>query len=303
MKTQKKIYSDGFLLVDKPKETSSHYALKNIKKLCHGKIGHSGTLDPFATGMLAVSIGQASKFMAYQIQADKTYQAVLQLGRKTDTQDLTGKIIEEKCVPQLKTQNIKEIIESNFIGEIQQTPPKYSALKFKGKAYYHYARQGVEIPLPTRQVQIRHYTNINYMADQSQIAFTVTCGSGTYIRALGEDIAEKLGTCGHLISLRRTSISPWEGKPMFNPESFDENNLIDRVQPIDDVLKHLPEIQLPLKTIEKLMHGQWIPSNIMNPDGHGLMRLYDDQNQTFYGVINIEQPFIKPKKLIHDLPR
>ena len=297
-----KMHSNGFLLIDKPRKISSHYALKNIKRLCHGKIGHSGTLDPFATGMLAVSIGQASKFMAYQIQADKTYQAILQLGRKTDTQDLTGEIIEEKSVPQLITQNIQEIIESQFIGEIQQTPPKYSALKFKGKAYYHYARQGVEIPLPTRQVQIRHYTNIDYVADQSQIHFTVTCGSGTYIRALGEDIAQKLGTCGHLISLRRTSISPWEGQPMYSPESFDENNLLDRVQPIDKVLKHLPKIQLPSKTIEKLMQGQWTPCNIMNKDEHSLMRLYDNHSQTFYGIVNIEPPFIKPKKLIHDLP-
>ncbi|MEC8064255.1 MAG: tRNA pseudouridine(55) synthase TruB [Pseudomonadota bacterium] len=296
MTSIKKYVGDGFVLVDKPINLSSHQAIKAIKKLCTGKIGHSGTLDPFATGMLVVSVGQASKFMQYQIIKDKTYSASLQLGIQTDTQDCTGKIIKQAPIPKIENATIHNTLLTYFTGEIEQVASKFSALKHKGKPSYKYARAGIDIPEKKRKITIHGYDKVAYDPKLGIISFQVTCSSGTYIRALGEDIAKKLGSYGHITQLRRLSVHPWQPESMHLPSKFQENTIQNFIQPIDMTLLHLPRLELSTKEIEKLKMGQWINAANDSID-NSLYRTYDTK-QKFCGLVRCKMPYHKPQKML-----
>lgn len=185
---------NGILIVDKEIGKTSFDVIRDVRKKHNmKKVGHTGTLDPLATGVLPILLGDATKLSDYLMDHDKEYIAVLKLGQKTDTADSEGKVIEEKIVPNINIKNVEEVM-STFIGEIQQIPPMYSAIKVNGKKLYDLARQGKEIERKSRTVKIYSINNIKLDEENDEIEFIVNCSKGTYIRTLCEDIAEKLNT-------------------------------------------------------------------------------------------------------------
>lgn len=208
-KQTEKIKVSGVILVDKPKGMTSQQVVSKVKYLfkspCHDskKAGHTGTLDPMATGLLPICMGEATKFSHYQLDADKSYQATILLGQQTDTGDADGQVIIQAPIPKFDDTLLAQVAEQ-FSGAQQQIPPMYSALKKDGKKLYEYARAGIEIERPPRNIVIKA---IDIKAiDSEQIQLTVTCTKGTYVRVLGEDIAKAMGTVGHLTALRRTQV-------------------------------------------------------------------------------------------------
>ena len=181
---------DGILIINKPKGCTSHDIVYKIKKICNEKVGHTGTLDPMAEGVLPLLIGKGTLCSKYLINHDKIYKVNLQLGKRTDTADSEGKIIEQKEVNDsiLQKENVKKVLKS-FLGEQQQTPPMYSAIKINGKKLYEYARKGQTIEIPPRKIKIYNIELNSINKQEKQIEFKVSCSKGTYIRSLCEDIA------------------------------------------------------------------------------------------------------------------
>ena len=202
---------NGILNIDKPAGITSFGVVKKIRHLTGvKKVGHSGTLDPFATGVLLVFIGrEATKHISKFIGLEKEYYAKIKLGKKTDTADLTGKVIEEKFIPELSISQIESVFQ-NFIGRIQQIPPMYSAVKKNGVRLYKLARKGETIEREPRAVEIKELRLQKY--EKPFLEFSAIVSKGTYIRTLAEDIAEKLGTVGHLVKLRRMRIGDFHIK-------------------------------------------------------------------------------------------
>ena len=198
---------NGIIIINKPKECTSHDIVYKIKKLFNEKVGHTGTLDPNATGVLPLLIGKATQISKYLINHDKTYQVIMQLGKKTETADSEGKVIEEKEVPQeiLENSKIEKALES-FLGKQEQIPPMYSAIKINGKKLYEDARKGQEVEIKPRAVEIYNIEITNIQKEKKQIEFKVSCSKGTYIRTLCEDIAEKMRTVGYMKELKRTKV-------------------------------------------------------------------------------------------------
>jgi len=202
------IVEGGYIAnINKPRNWTSFDVVKKIRKLTQiKKVGHAGTLDPFATGVLLILLGKATKQMNQFLQLPKKYCASLQLGFRTDTLDVTGKIVEEKPVPSLDEFNVRNVLET-FRGKIRQRIPEFSAAKTNGQRFYDLARQGKKIPLRFKTVEIFDIDLLNF--DSNIAEFEVLCSSGTYIRVLGSDIAEKLGTVGYLKDLTRTAIGEY----------------------------------------------------------------------------------------------
>lgn len=195
---------DGFLLIDKDEKMTSFDVIRILKRKLHTpSIGHAGTLDPFATGLLIVGVNKATKLLSFVESEVKEYIGVLRFGIDTDTLDLDGKVIMEKDYSDLSITDIKNAMKT-FLGKISQIPPMYSALKVDGKRLYELARNGIEIERKAREVMIEEFTYLDYQ--NGLLTFKVRCSKGTYVRTLANDLAHKLGTCGHLISLRRTRI-------------------------------------------------------------------------------------------------
>jgi tRNA pseudouridine55 synthase len=200
---------DGVVLIDKPEQWSSNQALQRVKRVLDAqKAGHTGTLDPFATGLLICCLGKATKLAGRMLDADKQYVATLKFGQETDSGDLTGEVVAD-LGPQF-TMPARDEIETTlkqFLGTITQVPPMTSALKHKGKPMYHYARQGIEIERPAREVTIHDIELIQCQGDTATVS--VDCSKGTYIRTLAQDIGRVLGVHAHLIALQRTRIGPF----------------------------------------------------------------------------------------------
>jgi len=204
-----KIKVSGVILVDKPKGMTSQQVVSKVKYLFKSpnhdskKAGHTGTLDPMATGLLPICMGEATKFSHYQLDADKSYQATILLGSQTDTGDADGQVVAQAPIPKFNDKLLNTIAQQ-FLGAQQQIPPMYSALKKDGKKLYEYARAGIEVERPPRDIVIKAIDISSIDAEQIQV--TVTCTKGTYVRVLGEDIAKAMGTLGHLTALRRTQV-------------------------------------------------------------------------------------------------
>lgn len=202
---------DGIIIINKSQNCTSHDVVYQVKKIFGKKVGHTGTLDPMATGVLPILIGEGTKLSKYLIDHDKTYIVKLQLGQKTDTADSEGQVIEEKEVLEehLSKIKIEEILKS-FIGKQEQIPPMYSAIKVNGKKLYEYARKGQRVEIEPRKIEIYDIELLNIDINQKQIEFKVDCSKGTYIRSLCEDIAEKLGTVGYMSGLQRTRVGEFK---------------------------------------------------------------------------------------------
>ena len=252
----------GVLLLDKPNGISSYAALTQAKRLFMSpkfdskKAGHTGTLDPMATGILPICFGDATKFSSFGLDADKGYTAIIKLGEKTDTGDKEGQIIAQKDVPVFEQSELDKLAVS-LMGEQMQTPPMYSALKKDGKKLYEYARDGIEIERQPRPIVIHHLA-LNKLSND-EIALDVICSKGTYVRVLGETVAERLGTVGHLTALHRTSTGGFDVAGAISLDDLADLSLderLGRLLPTDVMLGHLPMLRLTMDETARIKMGQ-----------------------------------------------
>lgn len=203
----------------KPKDFSSFDIVKKVKYITKEKVGHSGTLDPFADGVLVLGVGKSTKKLSDIIQFDKTYEGIIKLGEKTDSMDLTGNIVDTKEVPKISSKSLKEC-SNKFTGDLLQRTPMYSARKINGVRLYKLARKNIEIKTNPKLITVKSL-NIDII-DKNTLKITVECSSGTYIRVLAEDIADFFGTVGHLISLTRLSVGEYSLNESLTIESFED---------------------------------------------------------------------------------
>lgn len=288
----------GVLLLDKPIGFSSNQVLQKVKWLFQAaKAGHTGTLDPLATGVLPICLGEATKFAQYLTDANKTYVATLKLGVTTTTGDAEGDVLETNPVHIIKQQF--DTACHAFVGDIQQTPPMYSALKFEGKALYEYARAGIEVERASRLVTIHHIDVDDFAGDTARI--TVTCSKGTYIRTLAEDIGNALGCGAHLIGLRRTATAGYHIEQAVTIAQLEEAATMENrdymLLPVDTATSHLAKVELSQEAAYYLMQGQAVWRSGAIPNGE--LRLYNEQAQFLgLGVLQSDGK-IAPKRLVH----
>jgi len=284
------------LLLDKPPGLSSNQALQQIKRLYSAaKAGHTGSLDPLATGLLPICFGEATKFSHFLLDADKSYRALIKLGSTTATGDAEGIVLGTATVKVTPTA-LNAVIEQ-FTGVIQQVPPMYSALKHQGKALYEYARQGVEIERAARTVTIHHI--ILNAFEQNTLDITVGCSKGTYIRTLAEDIGQVLGCGAHLAGLRRLSTAHFELADAYTVEQLEAMSLQARDACLlapDIAIQNLPAMTLDANSVYYLTRGQQVWQTGMK--FQGLLRLYDFEGN-FLGLGEAtDDGKIAPKRLI-----
>ncbi len=258
---------DGVLLFDKPLEISSNDALQKVRRLFQAeKAGHTGTLDPLATGLLPICFGEATKFSNALLDADKTYRALLRLGQTTSTGDAEGEITAEHPVEAGQAE-VDAVLEK-FRGEIQQLPPMHSALKHQGKPLYEYIRRGETIERELRNVVIHELTLNSFSGNEMDI--TVRCSKGTYIRTLAEDIGAALGCGAHLIGLRRTAIAHFDLRDAYNWQQLEVMTEAERdacVLPPEALMPDIPRLQLDAVQIKRLAQGQRLGLDTGLPDG------------------------------------
>jgi len=284
------------LLLDKPLGFSSNQALQKVKWLFQAaKAGHTGTLDPLATGLLPLCFGEATKFAHYLTDADKTYIATIKLGITTNTGDAEGEVLATHSVNVSPAQFAQACAQ--FVGEISQIPPMYSALKHEGKALYEYARAGVEIERASRLITIHSIQVNSFEYDVANIS--VSCSKGTYIRTLAEDIGAVLGCGAHLIGLRRTKTANYSIDQAVTLTQFEAMTLEQRqaaLMPMDSAVLHLPAIILDADSTHYLRQGQAVWQSGIS--AKGLLRLYNEQ-QEFLGLGEQDSDGkIAPKRLI-----
>ena len=289
---------DGVFLLNKPLGFSSNQALKKIQWLFNAKkAGHTGTLDPMASGLLPICIGEATKFSHRLLEANKTYIATIQLGVTTTTGDQEGEVVNQKDVV-LKPNQLEETLQK-FTGDITQIPPMFSALKFEGKPLYEYARQGIEIERKSRQVTI--YDITLKKIEESIVILEVSCSKGTYIRTLAEDIGHALGCGAYLKGLERTQTGNFQLSDALTIEAIEAMSMAFREKtllPVDALLEGLSSIKLTLTETEAIKKGQAIDFNGKNDNE---LRLYGISGQ-FLGVGQPDlQGRLFPKRLIANI--
>lgn len=284
---------DGVLIINKPKGFTSHDVVNILRKALNTKkIGHTGTLDPNATGVLPILIGKATKISKYLIEHNKTYIATISLGEKTDTGDGQGNIIEKD----LNFQNIscKQIgdVLKTFIGKQKQIPPIYSAIKINGKKAYEYARKGQTVELEPRDIEIYRIDLIKI--ENNEITFEVSCSKGTYIRTLCEDIAKKLGTIGYMKELTRTSVNEFKLENAVTIDEVKENSLIvnEKVINIETIFKDKPELKLNDRKKELFLNGVRLTFEKPND----IYRIYN--NNEFIGLGTVQDNLLKRDVII-----
>ena len=303
-RSQKGRSINGLLLLDKPIGITSNRALQEVKRLINArKAGHTGSLDPLATGMLPLCFGDATKFSQFLLDADKCYETTAKLGVITDSGDAEGTVIEQREVGVISAEEIEAVLEK-FRGKILQIPSMFSALKQKGRPLYELARQGIEVPREPRPITI--YTLELKAFATDELSLFVRASKGTYIRSLVEDIGLALGCGAHVTALRRTSVSHFTAEKMIELEAlkslFEENSeeaLQQLLQPVDSLLHSLPTIQLNEKASFYLQRGQKVHvEGALSGAKVGEVRLYDD-HQHFIGVgVLQEDEVVRAKRLI-----
>lgn len=283
---------DGIIIINKGKNYTSNDVVSIVKKITKSKVGHTGTLDPNATGVLPLLIGNATKVSKYLINHDKEYEVVLQLGIRTETADVEGKVIEQKEVTaeMLNKDNIEEKLQQ-FIGKQEQIPPIYSAIKVNGKKLYEYARKGQEVELKPRQIEIYSIQLLSINEKEKQISFKVKCSKGTYIRSLCEDISKKLGTVGYMKELNRLQVGEFYIKDAVTisemKKKIEAGNL-ESIITIEEIFKNNPQIQLEQEQIEPYINGVKINTKKTN----GVYRIYKPDG-TFIGLGIVENSKLK----------
>lgn len=277
----------GIVLINKPANCTSHDIVYKIRKITNEKVGHTGTLDPMAKGVLPILIGKATKCSAYLINHNKTYKVELQLGIQTDTADSEGKIVRKEEVQEklLNKQHVINTLEM-MLGKQDQTPPIYSAIKIEGKKLYEYARKGQKIEIPPRKIEIYSIELNNIDEIKKSIEFTVSCSKGTYIRSLCEDIAKKLGTVGFMSDLTRLKVGEFSIQKSIslekilnseNPKEELEKNIIT----IEELFDKKDSIELSSKELTLFINGVKLQKNKEDD----IYKIYNNTNFIGIGII------------------
>lgn len=288
---------DGVLLLDKPGGITSNLALQKARRLLNAaKAGHTGTLDPLATGLLPLAFGEATKFCADLLEADKEYEATLALGVRTSTADAEGEVVETRPVAVTRAQ--LEAVLARFTGAIEQTPPMHSALKRDGRPLYDYARRGIEIERAPRSVRIARLELLDF--DGAGARVLVACGKGTYVRALAEDIGGALGCGAHLAALRRTRVGRMTLEHAVTLAALEAMPAAVRREwllPVDALLRDLPRVDLGDRQAALFAHGGQLDLG-MPPDGPGRRRVYGPDARLL-GLAELdERGVLNPRRLI-----
>jgi tRNA pseudouridine55 synthase len=285
---------DGVLLFDKPLQLSSNTALQKVRRLFRAeKAGHTGTLDPLATGLLPVCFGEATKFSTALLDADKTYRALLKLGQTSTTGDAEGAITVTHAVLPDEVQ-VRATLH-NFLGEIEQVPPMHSALKHRGKPLYEYIRKGETIERASRSVTI-HELLLEYFAGD-ELAISVRCSKGTYVRTLAADIGRALGCGAYLQGLRRTAIAQFRLEHAYTLDRLEAMTMQERescLLPLDCLLQNMPVLELDAAQVKRIAQGQRLAIDTGLPDGK--VRLY--RAGEFIGVAVLEGRRLAPERLL-----
>lgn len=284
---------NGIIIINKHKGCTSHDIVYKVKKMFNEKVGHTGTLDPMATGVLPLLIGKGTQCSKYLINHDKIYNVTLQLGEKTDTADSEGKVIETKEVKEktLKKENIEKILEK-FKGKQEQIPPIYSAIKVNGKKLYEYARKGQEVEIKPRKIKIYNIELLNINEKQKQIEFQVSCSKGTYIRSLCEDIAQRLETVGYMLELKRIQVGNFNIKEAITIEQLENN--IDNKEFIEEnfiqfeeIFKNKEKIELDDRKLRLFLNGVQLTMTCKDE----IYRIYS--NNKFIGIGIVKDNLLK----------
>lgn len=285
----------GIIIINKPRGFTSQDVVSKTKKILNvKKAGHTGTLDPLATGVLPVLLGNYTKLSKYLIEHNKTYIAKIKLGEKTVTGDQEGEVIETKTVKEEKLS--KEIIEDvlkTFLGKQMQIPPIYSAIKVDGKKLYEYARQGIDVKIEPREIEIYKLELLNINFEEKEIEISVSCSKGTYIRVLCEDIAKKLDTVGHMSYLNRIVVNKFTIKNAIDFETLEKNKnneifLENNIFKMEEIFKDFPKLNLNSRKLELFLNGVMLTVKKLD----GIYNIYDENNK-YIGTGIIKKELLK----------
>ena len=284
---------DGIIIINKSKNCTSHYIVQKVKRICQQKVGHTGTLDPMATGVLPLLIGKGTLCSKYLINHNKTYDVRLKLGMRTDTADGEGNIIEAKSILEetFETEKLEKVL-ATFLGKQQQMPPMYSAIKIKGKKLYEYARKGQTVEVKPRSIEIYEIKLLKIQEKQKQLVFRVSCSKGTYIRSLCEDIAERLNTVGYMSDLNRIQVGNFNITDAISIEELEKNRekeewIQQNFLTVEQLFQEKPSLILNKRKLELLLHGVQLTKH----QEDGIYRIY--HNHTFIGIGVIQNQLLK----------
>jgi len=298
---------NGVILLDKPTGISSNDALQKVKRVYFAeKAGHTGALDPLATGMLPICLGEATKFSQFLLDSDKRYRVIAKLGERTNTSDSDGEVVETRPVD--VTLDKLEACIDKFRGESDQVPSMFSALKYQGKPLYEYARKGIEVPRESRKITV--YEIVLHRFEGDEVEMEVHCSKGTYIRTIVDDLGEMLGCGAHVTMLRRTGVAKYPYEKMVTLEQLNElleqahrdevapKELLDPLLlPMDTAVEDLPEVNLVPELANMVQHGQ--PVQVFGAPTEGSLRLTMGEERLFIGVGEMnEDGKIAPKRLV-----
>ncbi|CAM2899105.1 tRNA pseudouridine(55) synthase TruB [Vibrio mytili] len=298
---------NGVILLDKPTGISSNDALQKVKRIYFAeKAGHTGALDPLATGMLPICLGEATKFSQFLLDSDKRYRVIAKLGERTNTSDSDGEVVETRPVD-VNLENLEACIEK-FRGESDQIPSMFSALKYQGKPLYEYARKGIDVPRESRKITV--YEIVLHRFEGDEVEMEVHCSKGTYIRTIVDDLGEMLGCGAHVTMLRRTGVAKYPYEKMVTLEQL--NDLLEQAHreeiaprelldplllPMDTAVEDLPEVNLLPELADMVQHGQ--PVQVFGAPIEGALRLTMGEERLFIGVGEMnDDGKIAPKRLV-----
>ncbi|WP_241581023.1 tRNA pseudouridine(55) synthase TruB [Rosenbergiella nectarea] len=301
----------GVLLLDKPQGMSSNDVLQKVKRLYNAnKAGHTGALDPLATGMLPICLGEATKFSQYLLDADKRYRVIARLGQRTDTSDADGNIVEERQI-QFTQQQLEQALE-HFRGDTQQVPTMFSALKYQGRPLYEYARQGITVPREARPITVYELLFIRWEGDELELE--IHCSKGTYIRTIIDDLGERLGCGAHVSMLRRLQVDRYPAEKMITLAQLQQwvadadaagtsaaEQLDPLLLPMDTPAAAYPTVSLPQVSSHWFTLGQAV--QVAGAPSKGLVRVYEMDTDKFLGMAQIDdQGRVAPKRLVVEFP-
>ena len=279
---------NGIIIVNKSKGYTSHDIVAKVKKITGEKVGHTGTLDPLATGVLPILIGKGTLCSKYLMNHDKTYTVLLKLGIKKSTGDEEGDIIQEETVDEkrLEEKEVKKVLES-FLGQQEQIPPIYSAIKINGKKLYEYARKGQEVEVEPRKITIYDIQLSKINKENREIQFKVSCSKGTYIRSLCEDIAKKMGTVGYMKELQRTKVGNFTIEQSVLLEDLTKETIKEHIITIEKLFKDLENIELNERKLQLFFNGVKLSFDLKD----GIYKIYN--NQQFIGIGVVKDKLLK----------
>ncbi|OEF25844.1 tRNA pseudouridine(55) synthase TruB [Vibrio rumoiensis] len=298
---------DGVLLLDKPTSISSNDALQKVKRLYFAeKAGHTGALDPLATGMLPICLGEATKFSQFLLDSDKRYRVVAKLGERTDTSDSDGEVVQTRDV-NVEREFLEACIDK-FRGTTDQIPSMFSALKYQGKPLYEYARQGIEVPRESRKITVFELKLIRFEGDE--VEMEVHCSKGTYIRTITDDLGEMLGCGAHVTYLRRIGVSHYPAERMVTLEQLEAlieqakeqeiepRELLDPLLlPMDTAVQDLPEVNMLPSLVGYVQQGQAV--QVPGAPSEGIVRMTAGEERLFLGIAHIDDDGkVAPKRLV-----